>query len=273
MKSKFSIGQVAKIHNVTIETLRHYDRIGLLTPSYTNNETGYRYYSAKDFIILDLIKQCKSMGLSLDEIKSIIENYTSPESVLDIIKRQKSIINEKISELNRIKENITYLESGIKSSLEEGLDEVFIKEYNEREFIIYDNTNRFTEEFEVNLSKVLSQIEREYKSFNKQLGFIVSYDNLKCLNDIKYENMMINFTKGMNFKNHKKIILPTGKYLTLNFDDDYKKTRKYYDTMMNYINTNNINVIGEFYEIYIITRVGNDGKEKSLGKLQILIQD
>ena len=75
MKSKFSIGEVAKIHNITVEALRHYDRVGLLKPSYINSSTGYRYYSAKDFIILDLIKQCKAMGLSLNEIKNIIENY------------------------------------------------------------------------------------------------------------------------------------------------------------------------------------------------------
>ena len=105
MISKFSIGEVAKIHNITVETLRHYDRVGLLKPSYTNENTGYRYYSTKDFIILDLIKQCKSMGLSLEEIKSIIENYTSPESMLQVIGKQKKIINEKIEELkNSVKE-------------------------------------------------------------------------------------------------------------------------------------------------------------------------
>ena len=75
---------------------------------------------------MDLIKQCKAMGLSLDEIKSIIENYTSPESVLHTIRKQKVIINEKIKELNRIKDNITFLEERIKVSLDEGLNKIFI---------------------------------------------------------------------------------------------------------------------------------------------------
>lgn len=42
--------------------------------------------------------------------------------------------------------------------------------------------------------------------------------------------------------------------------------------MMDFIDKNNIKVLGDFYEIYIITRVGNDGSEKSLGKIQILIE-
>lgn len=272
MKSKFSIGEVAKIHNITVETLRHYDRVGLLKPSYVNSSSGYRYYSAKDFIILDLIKQCKAMGLSLDEIKSIIENYTSPESVLNTIRKQKAIINEKIKELNKIKDNITFLEERIKVSLDEGINKIFIKFYDERKFIKYDNTNRFTEEFEVNLSKILAQIERKYTYFNKELGFVISYKELKEHNKVTYKNTMINFTKSMDIEGYDKIILPRGKYLTLNFDDDYNDTRKYYDIIMDYIEENSIEVLGDFYEIYIITRVGTDGMEKSLGKIQILIK-
>ena len=272
MKSKFSIGEVAKIHNVTVETLRHYDRVGLLKPSYINSNTGYRYYSAKDFIILDLIKQCKAMGLSLDEIKNIIENYTSPESVLHVIRKQKVIIDEKIKELNKIKDNITFLEGRIKVSLDEGLNKIFIKFYEQRSFIKYDNTNRFTEEFEVNLSKILAEVERKYTYFNKELGFVISYKDLKEDNKVTYRNTMIYFTGRMNITEYDKSILPRGKYLTLNFDDDYNDTRKYYDIIMEFIEKNNIQILGDFYETYIITRISSNGMEKSLGKIQILIK-
>ena len=63
-------------------------------------KAGYRYYSAKHFVIIDLIKQCKSMGLSLEEIKGLIENYTSFDSILNIISNQKEMIDNKIKELN-----------------------------------------------------------------------------------------------------------------------------------------------------------------------------
>lgn len=272
MESKFSIGEIAKIHNITIETLRHYDRVCLLKPSYINKDTGYRYYSAKDFIILDLIKQCKSMGLSLNEIKIIIDNYTAPESILDIIKRQKEIINKKIEELNNIKNNIIFLEDRITTALNEGLNKIFIKNYEERCFKKYNNTNRFTEEFEINLSKILADVERKYRYFNKELGFTVSYEDFQEDKEIVYKNTIMGFTYGINIEDYEKISLPKGKYLTLNFDDDYKDTRKYYDIIKNYIEENDINVLGDFYEIYTITRVSSDGMERSLGKIQILIK-
>ena len=269
MESRFSIGDIAKIHNVSVQTLRHYDKIGLLTPSYINKETGYRYYSSKDFVIIDLIKQCKSMGLSLDEIKHIINNYTSLESILDVMKSQKEIIDKKICELNTIKNNISFLEKRISESLEEGIDTIFIKEYPKREFVKYDNTNRFTVEFEINLSKALADVERKYNSFNKELAFAISFNDFRKDEKTIYKAMMLRFTDMLNINDKEKFIIPEGKYLTINFDDDYKDTKKYYTRIMNYIRENNIKVKGDFYEIYAMTRVGSDGKEKSLGKLQI----
>ncbi|CUO00238.1 MULTISPECIES: MerR family transcriptional regulator [Clostridium] len=269
MESKFSIGEIAKIHNVSVQTLRHYDKIGLLTPSYINKETGYRYYSSKDFVIIDLIKQCKSMGLSLDEIKDIIHNYTSLDSILDIMKKQKDIIDKKINELNTIKNNISFLEKRINESLEEGINVIFIKEYPKREFIKYNNTNRFTVEFEINLSKALADAERKYNNFNKELAFVTSFNDFRRDDKTIYKAMMLSFTDMISIDEKEKFIIPKGKYLTINFDDDYKDTKKYYTKIMNYIRENNIKVKGDFYEIYAMTRVGNDGREKSLGKLQI----
>lgn len=45
MTTIFSIGEIAKLFNISTQTLRLYDRIDLLKPSHINEETGYRYYS------------------------------------------------------------------------------------------------------------------------------------------------------------------------------------------------------------------------------------
>ena len=270
MERNFSIGEMAKLNNISVQTLRHYDKVGLLKPSYINEDSGYRYYSAKHFVILDLIKQCKAMGLSLGEIKGLIENYTSIDSILNIIRKQKEIIDKKIKELSMVKNNINFLENRIKQSLEEGIDEVFIKYNDERKFIKYNNTKRYTDEFEINLSKVLVDIEKKYSILNKELAFAIPYEDIKKHNELIYNNMLISVKDNSLHYEKNLITLPRGEYITLNFDDDYKDTSKYYKKVMYYVDKNNIEVIGDFYEIYIMTRVGSDGKEKSLGQIQIL---
>lgn len=270
MERNFSIGEVAKLHNISVQTLRHYDKIGLIKPSYVNEKSKYRYYSAKHFVILDLIKQCKAMGLSLEEIKNLIENYTSFDSILNIISKQKEMIDNKIKELSMVKNNISFLEERIKESLEEGIDDVFVKYNDERKFIKYNNTKRYTEEFEINLSKTLVDMEQKYGISNKELAFSIAYEDIKKYKELIYNNMLIGIKEDIKKHEGNLITLPRGEYVTLNFDDDYNDTSKYYKKVIDYIDRNNIKVSGDFYEIYIMTRVGTDGKEKSLGQIQIL---
>ncbi|MBK8986547.1 MAG: MerR family transcriptional regulator [Chloroflexi bacterium] len=76
----FKIGEFSRIGRVTVETLRHYDALGLLKPAQVDPFTGYRYYSAKQLHALNRIIALKEVGLSLDEVARILrENLTTDE--------------------------------------------------------------------------------------------------------------------------------------------------------------------------------------------------
>lgn len=270
MNRYFSIGEMSKLHNISIETLRHYDRIGLLKPIYINEKSKYRYYSTKHFLTIDLIKQCKAMGLSLEEIKDVIGNYTSLESILEILTNQKEIIDRKIEELSNIKNSINSIEDKIKDSLDKGINQVFIKHNKERKFIQYNYTGRYTEEFEMKLRKTLLDVEKNYGNLTSHIVFTTSYEDVKNENKLIYTETLIHIDNDISYE-EKVITLPEGNYITLYFDDDYYDNRKYYHKIIDYINKNNIEVIGDFHEIYIMTRVGAEGEEKSLAQIEILI--
>ncbi|MDK2584714.1 MerR family transcriptional regulator [Romboutsia sedimentorum] len=278
MENHFSIGQMSKLHNISVQTLRHYDKMDLLKPSYTNSSTGYRYYSTRDFLTMDLIKQCKSMGLALDEIKEVIKNYTSLESILDTLSNQRRLVDDKIKELESIKYKINSLEDKIRLSLKNGINEVFIKHNEERKFLKYQYTSRYTDEFELNLRELLLEIERTYGDSNAEIVFTTSYYDINNINknannihEVTYNNVMIHLEEEIDYEGNKVIVLPKGDYITLYFDDQYINAYKYYKKVIDYIKNNNIKVQGDFYEIYIMTRVGNDGREKSLGQIEIKI--
>ncbi|MFR3558891.1 MerR family transcriptional regulator [Paraclostridium sordellii] len=271
MGKYLSIGQMAKLNNISVQTLRHYEKVELLKPSYTNEDTGYRYYSLKDFSTIDLIKQCKAMGMSLEEIKEVTNNYTSLDSISNILNNQKQIIDEKIKELENIKNKIEYMSNTLSISLEKGINKVFLKQNKERLFIKYNYTDRYTDEFEINLRKVLLEVERDYENVNAEIAFTTSYKDMNDNEEVIYKNVMINLGEEIFFEDDKLVKVPAGNYLTMYFDDAYRNSSKYYHTIMNYIQKNNIKTIGDFHEIYIMTRVGMDGKIKSLGQIEILI--
>ena len=70
---KLSIGEVARLFNISKDTLRYYDKIGILKPE-INKENGYRFYDIRHLEQLGLILGIKYLGISLSEIKEITEN-------------------------------------------------------------------------------------------------------------------------------------------------------------------------------------------------------
>lgn len=93
-----SIGDMAEIFNVSPRTLRLYHDMGLLVPQYVNDNNGYRYYSRSQFQRLEKIIQMKSVGLSLKQIKVMLN-----ERNLSVF---EALLSERIDELNeRIEED------------------------------------------------------------------------------------------------------------------------------------------------------------------------
>ena len=271
VENYFSIGEMSKLHNVSIETLRHYDRQELLKPDYINENTGYRYYSMKSFIKMDIIKKCKAIGLALDEIKETMKNYDSIQSIVGILEKQKEIVDMKIDSLRSIKDNIESLQSDIYESLNIGINEIYIKHNEQREMIKYDYSGRYTKEFELKLRKTLLEVEEIENNHNYKIVFSASYEELIEDNILTYIKTMISLDKIPNIEN-EIITFPKGNYLTMYFDDNFYNTKKYYDEIIKYIKENNIKVEGDFHETYIMTRANTAGEIMALARIEILIK-
>ena len=84
MKKFFSVGEAAKAVHTTSETLRHYDRIGLVKPSKKDEWTNYRYYTEQDIVRLNTVRALQAMDLPLQEIKKVLE-YDDLEKIIDFL--------------------------------------------------------------------------------------------------------------------------------------------------------------------------------------------
>ncbi|MFE5429619.1 helix-turn-helix domain-containing protein [Peribacillus simplex] len=135
MQNMLSIGEMAKLRSVTVDTLRHYDKIGLLKPYQIDPETGYRYYSISQYEVLGTIKELRRIGFSLVEIKQFLTNRNVKKSVQSL---QKSMANiqEEIKKLQDIHNilmtrlyNIEHFTNSYRNS------DIVIKQFEEREYI------------------------------------------------------------------------------------------------------------------------------------------
>ena len=92
------IGKVAAETNLTVRTLRYYDEINLLKPSYVA-ESGYRYYSKKDVLKLQRILALKELGFNLNQIKEILDQN-----------QWKNVFEEHLAFIAKERERLSYLE-------------------------------------------------------------------------------------------------------------------------------------------------------------------
>ena len=72
MNDSLQIGDVADLFNITTKTLRHYEKVGLLQP--TRSENGYRVYGPADVVRIQRIRSLHTLGLSLRRIKDVLDS-------------------------------------------------------------------------------------------------------------------------------------------------------------------------------------------------------
>lgn len=92
------IGEMAQFNRVSVTTLRLYDKVGILKPCYTDPETNYRYYSIHQKARLDMIQYMKELGMSLGEIREILEKGDIQLIESTLISKKKQV-KEEIAQL------------------------------------------------------------------------------------------------------------------------------------------------------------------------------
>jgi DNA-binding transcriptional MerR regulator len=100
-KRMLKIGDFAWLSQVTVETLRHYDRLGLLKPIHLDQFTGYRYYSLDQLPRLNRILALKDLGLPLEEIGQMLDQEISVDEIRGILELKQVELKEQILEVQR----------------------------------------------------------------------------------------------------------------------------------------------------------------------------
>ena len=94
-----TVGEVAKKMDVTVRTLQHYDKEGLLSPS-AISEGGRRLYTDKDIVKLHQILSLKHLGFSLDDIKNRLIPLDTPNEIAAVLEQQATAVQRKIDSLS-----------------------------------------------------------------------------------------------------------------------------------------------------------------------------
>ena len=255
----YTIGEVAKLSNLSVQTLRYYDQIDLFKPAYTDTYTNYRYYKDSQIFYLDIIKSLKYIGISLEDIKKVLK--LTSEELLDFFAQQELRINNKISRLNEVKN--TLLKT--KKQLQEQIDipffgEVYIQ-VEEAMPILQVTTSELTPTSSTNtyyatLTKI---IEKECSVLNSRYGCIYPLAPYEDVNAIIYDAI---FTPLLT-------IIPAGTFVCIAFIYHPDTYFSFYVKLRNYVMAQSETFESQVYELYMPATLTLEHEKKFIVELKI----
>lgn len=252
-----SIGEVSKITNVSIQTLRYYDQIDLFKPSYTDPKTNYRYYKDSQLYHLDLIKSLKHLGTSLEEIKHVQQQ--SPAQLLNFLEKQEHVIEERLQKLKEVQQTLLKTKRQMHEQLSiPTFNEVYQKEEVEERILVI-STKNLTPEYIPNsyYTSLKMTVENEGSITPNRYGCIFPFKHYKNILDIHYSHV---FTPLMTdryiqllYEDMDVQTKKAGTYICIAFIFDPETYFNRYVELHRYITENEIAVYGHVYEIFMPT--------------------
>jgi MerR family copper efflux transcriptional regulator len=116
-RSGFTIGEVAQQTGLSPKAIRIYERKGLLAPAHRTS-SGYRIFQVGDVDVLRFIRQAKSIGLRLDEIRDVLELQRSGQKPCETV---VALLGAHITEIDRTLGDLTALRATLAKACEEAL--------------------------------------------------------------------------------------------------------------------------------------------------------
>jgi len=140
-KGFFSVNGFAIFSRTTRDTLLHYDKIGLLSPA-SRGSNNYRYYSAGQLAVINVIRTLQKLGMSLDQIKKLRDNRT-PAIVNEFFLQHIDSIDEKIESWVRAQKLLFTLRKTINDVMDINEDSISIQ-FMPAEAIILGDINDYS---------------------------------------------------------------------------------------------------------------------------------
>lgn len=278
-----SIGEMARLYDISTQTLRYYDKMGLLKPVYINEESGYRYYSLRQCLSLDVILYLKHVGTPLEEIVALIKGNHSIEKLREILKSNKVLVEKKIKELQTINNLLnTKLDQLCKIENVQNFGEVYIKHINQKTALVakaekpgyYSEKPEYLKDVHYAGRVLTGMIEKyDYSGIECEWGFYGRFGHLEKDKLPKYEGYFA-ITNNNELEQHYKEnieILPEGDYVCITYKGKMLANKQVYQRIYDYVEEHDITLGGFFYDATLFTGYLTDNRDDYIMDIKFLM--
>ncbi|MGX7025074.1 MerR family transcriptional regulator [Vagococcus hydrophili] len=270
-----NIKEVSEMYGISSHIIRHYEKIGLIEPKRLKN--NYRCFSFKEICQLNIIRDLRTLGVPLNDIKLYLDkrsfsetkkmledNLTKLNEEFELIKKQKKGIEHRLQVMNQL--------SGIEKKVDKWTIELIerTKEYAYvREGIhtlsSYEAFVEFFEEEKRLLLSDISEIEDLY-TFNL-MGSMITTDK----KELSYQGLF--FIARQKTKVGNLLEIPSGQFISLFYRGSYEKTKEMVNEIKKYADERSLKISEPFMTFHLIDFNHTLNEENYLTNIVVKIQN
>lgn len=247
----FKIGEVSKLFHISVSILRHYDKIGLVKPEYIDPETGYRYYSTRQFECLNTIRYLRALDMPLEEITAFLQNRNI-DTIHALLLKQKEDVKRRQQELMRIERKIEHRLVQMTDALASRLDVIELKSMPSRRLACLKK--QLSPKHYLDLEASIRELEQTASAaitFLGKVGIGLSAERLMSGQYKPYELVFIILDDEDQFIGNV-LELEAENCVTIRFQGGHDQAPQYYEKLMHYIKTQGLEIAGFSKEITLI---------------------
>lgn len=234
----FKIGEIAKIYSISVQTLRHYEDIGLLKPAYIDSLTHYRYYGYEQTEVLNTIRYLRALGTPLSSIRDFLESR-SLSKMEEMLHVQEKDVASKIKILQQAQTKIQRRIQILEIARSRKTDTIYESDASELHYIYLKTSLQPTSYLDLESSILsLEKEQRETIVYLGNVGIGIQKENLLQHKFQQYDSVFILVNPEDSYIGTLKTI-PAYHTISILFNGNHASSQKYYKMLLEYMSQHN----------------------------------
>ncbi len=267
MKDYYKINEISKLYGIGADSLRYYERIGVLKPR--RGENGYRLYSLKDIYKLNIIRDLRRLDFSMKQIKEYLD-YQSIGNTLALLRNEQELIQKQLENLRTAKSAIRFRIDNLKALSEITAGSFMVKSFPDRPCLQLNTEITRDEEADFAIKKLQWKHGNKVHDLgNQSIGAIPSMEDFyKGVYGVFHSVFFILEQKAKEYD----FILPAGQYISYFYRGEYQQSPDRIREVLRYIKDNGKEILEGPYELYHIDNRYTMQPEEFLTEIQVRIK-
>ena len=270
-KNLLSIGDVARLFHISVSSLRHYERVGLLLPQAIDPHSGYRYYGTEQFEVLNTIRYLRALDMPLPEIADFLQNR-EVANIEEKLRHQKEIVLQKQAELTRIAQKIDHRLAQLADARSAPLDAITELSLPACRIVWVENPLKIEGFFDMEAPiRRLDQSEAEAVVFLGKVGVGISAEHLLAERFGTYDGVFLVLDQE-DLYDGAVTILPETPCVRVRFRGSHGEAPAQYRRLLDYIRSHSMRITGFSREITLIDYGITNDVEKFVTEISIPVR-